>query len=81
MWPYTDAEQHWLGGGSSIAWTPDTRQSPTQNDTERPIARDTRPEASDDVPELVARYRLEHVYSLAERMADVIVRLVAMIGR
>jgi hypothetical protein len=97
MWPYTDAEQHWLGGGSGIAWPPEQQQIPPQI-TERLIAdaRKARSEAladitrqavrkvagsADAVPAIVERHGLRHAYVLADAMANAIVRLVAMLGR
>jgi hypothetical protein len=97
MWPYTEAEQHWLDGRSGIAWPPD-RQQITPQLTERLIAEahNARAEAlaemsrqlvrkiaasADAVPEIIERHGMRHTYLLAERIADALVRLVAMFGR
>lgn len=97
MWPYTEAEQHWLGGGSGIAWPPD-RQQITPQLTERLIAEAHKARAeelarisrqvarkiadsADAVPEIIERHGMRRTYLLAERIADGLVRLVAMFGR
>ncbi|MGH6929405.1 MAG: hypothetical protein ACREEV_13890 [Dongiaceae bacterium] len=97
MWPYTEAEQHWLGGGSGIAWPPEPQQITPQL-AERLIAdaRKARAEelgrisrhvarkiadSADAVPEIIERHSLRRTYVLAERIADGLVRLVAMAGR
>jgi hypothetical protein len=97
MWPYTEAEQHWLGAGSGTAWPPEPQQITPQL-TERLIAEahTARAEAlarmsrqavhkiadsADAVPEIVERHGLRRTYLLADAMADAIVRFVAMFGR
>jgi hypothetical protein len=97
MWPYTEAEQHWLGGGSGIAW-PVESQPITPQLAERLIAdaHKARAEALvqmshqaarkvadsvNAVPEIIERHGLRRTYVLADAMANAIVRLVAMLGR
>ena len=97
MWPYTEAEQHWLGGGSGIA-LPVEQQQITPQLTERLIAdaRQARAEALtqmsrqaarkladtvDAVPEIVERHGLRGSYLLADAMANAIVKLIAIFGR
>jgi hypothetical protein len=97
MWPYTDAEQHWLGGGSGIAW-PAERQPITPELTERLVAEARKARAEelarlsrhavrkladsvDAVPEIIERHGLRGSYLIADAMADAMVRLVALLGR
>jgi hypothetical protein len=97
MWPYTEAEQHWLDDRSGAAWPPD-RQQITPQLTERLIAQahTARTEelarisrhvarkiadSVDSVPDIIERHGMRRTYLLAERIADGLVRVVAMVGR
>ncbi len=97
MWPYTEAERHWLRGGSSSA-RPSDQHPITPHLTEQLIAEAHKARAetlahmsrhavqrvaaaADAVPEIIERHGMRRTYVLAERIADGLVRLIAILGR